>query len=82
MEPIGAPRPFDSETATRSNGSANCAAVWWPAAAALKSRAPSRKLAMPRSRAAAPIRTDSSSGKTMPPLRLCVFSTSTSVVGG
>jgi hypothetical protein len=37
---------------------------------------------MLRSRAAAQMARAASSGKTMPPLRLCVFSTSTSVVGG
>ena len=49
---------------------------------AFQSRAPSRKVAMPRSRAASQMRTTSSCGKTMPPPRLCVFSISTSVVGG
>ena len=37
---------------------------------------------IPCSRAAAQIRSDSTCGKTTPPARLCVFSISTSVVGG
>jgi hypothetical protein len=51
------------------------------ATAAFQSRAPSRKVAMPRSRAAAQMRPPRR-GKTTPPARLCVFSISTRVVGG
>ena len=47
-----------------------------------QSRAPSRYVATPCSRAAAQIRSASAWGKTTPPARLCVFSISTSVVGG
>ena len=49
---------------------------------AFHNRAPSRKVARPRSRARAQIRLTASCGKTMPPLRLCVFSISSKVVGG
>jgi hypothetical protein len=48
----------------------------------LNSRAPSRKLATPARRAAAQIASASACGNTRPPPRLCVFSTSTSVVAG
>jgi hypothetical protein len=53
------------------------------AALAFESRAPSRKMvASPSSRASAQMRSTSACGTTTPPARLCVFSTSTSVVVG
>ena len=48
-DPPGAPSPLENDTATRSNGAASSATRWPVAAAAFHSRAPSRKVAMPRS---------------------------------
>ena len=47
-DPPGAPRPLEKATATRSKGAASSASLRPLATAAFHSRAPSRKLAMPR----------------------------------
>ena len=81
-EPPGAPKPLLKATATSSNGAASSPTAKPLAALAFQRRAPSRKLAKPSSLAAWQMRSTSGWGTTTPPARLCVFSTSTSVVVG
>ena len=81
-EPPGAPSPLLKATATRSKGAASTSSARPLATLAFHSRAPSRKVASPSSRATAQMRCTSPCGTTTPPARLCVFSTSTSVVVG
>ena len=82
-EPPGAPSPFESATATRSNGARELGdrRCRWRRRVP-EPRAVEEASRSPRSRAAAQMRSASSCGKTTPPARLCVFSISTSVVGG
>jgi hypothetical protein len=81
-DPPGAPRPLLKATATRSKGAASSASDSPLAALAFHSRAPSRKQASPRVRAAAHSCSTSGCGTTTPPARLWVFSISISVVAG
>ena len=50
-EPTGAPRPFDRQIETDSNGAHSLTSVVWLATTALKARAPSRCIERPASRA-------------------------------
>ena len=80
--PPGAPRPFENDTETTSKGRDNSPTDCPVATEAFHSLEPSRYVAMSSSRAAAHTSEASVSVTTTPPARLCVFSISTSVVGG
>ena len=74
IAPIGAQRPLLSETRPCSTGAASSASGTPRATDALKSRAPSRWTRQPCRCAAAASSAVSSGERTVPPARVCVFS--------
>ena len=79
-EPTGAPRPFDRHTDTVSNSPPYVASGTPLATCAFHSRAPSRCSARPADAVTSRSRRRSSSGWTVPPPKLWVFSTTTAAV--
>jgi len=82
IDPTGAPSPFEKQNATLSKGSDQSAAETPLATTAFHSRAPSRCVTRPSSRAAAVASFIRSNGKTRPPETLWVFSKQTRRVRG
>ena len=74
-DPIGAPSPLDRQTDTMSNGAARSVGVSPVAAAAFHSLAPSQWSPSPARSAQARSARSRSTGCTVPPAKLCVFST-------
>ena len=72
--PTGAHRPFERQKLTVSKPRVSVATSVFSAAAALKTRAPSRWMGRPRSCAPAASSPMTCSGVTVPPAMLCVFS--------
>ena len=76
-DPTGAHRPFDRQAMTVSTPFTSAAGGTPRATAAFQTRAPSRCTRKPHSRAAATTAWNSSTPWTVPPPRLCVFSSTT-----